>query len=270
MPQVSGGYAGSGPVPQHAPVHNPAHDTGQPYQAQPPQMGTAPPPQYGAHASGGYGAASDSLMMPARKSRAGLIIAIFLVLCAAGGAAAYFIVGGDKDKKDDPIASNDPDTDPTTDPSNNGTQDATDASSGGATVDVTAKPIDAGTPDAKSPVVPVDTNPVEPPQPVMITVLIESRPPGATIYKDGEKIGKTAKNVKVTKGETTTFVLKRSGYKDLDLAVDGTDDKLTGRLEKKGGKINHNNNTDPIVKPPVDPPKDECKRNPSLPQCMLE
>jgi serine/threonine-protein kinase len=274
----SGGYGGSGPTHQH----NPAHDTGQPHQAPrhqaPPQMGTAPPPntggQYGTNAGGSYAGASDSFMVPARKSRAGLFIALFLVICAGGGAAAYFLfMQGGSDDETDPVAANDVDYDAASAVAT----ETPDAAGAGATTDpinTVTGPTDAGA-AAVAAVADAQTAavvPVDPPKAKLITVLIESRPPGASVWLDGKRLGKTSMNVRVTKGESVTYVLKHRKHKETPITIDGSETKVTSRLIKK----NRGSDKPPIDKPPIDkppidkPPRDPCKRNPNLPECMLE
>ncbi len=278
--QHSGGYGASGAVPQQNPQHNPQHDTGQPYQA--PSHGGTPPPnaggpntgvQHGARASGSYAGASDSYMVPARKSRTGLIIAIFLVICAAGGAAAYFILagaGGDKNDKE-PVAANDTQSDA----GSAGTRPATtDAANAAATTDPlnpVTKTIDAGL--AVAAVVPDASNagstvvkPVNSLKAGIVMVLLESEPNGASVWQGHKKIGKTSMILKITKGDPQTYILRYKRRKDLQVTVDGTKDKITSRLVRKSSGAGHHNTPPDKHVTPGDP----CKRNPNLPECMLE
>lgn len=265
--------------------HNTGHPTGHP---QHPGQGH-PSAGHQMPSSGGYpghASASDSMMVPARKSKAGLIVMLILVLGAAGGAAAFFLLGSD-DKEEtvangtdptnppatdptDPPGTDPPGTDPPgTDPPGTEPKDppGTDPNNGTTNLD---KTIDAGSgPD------------VEPPDPVeeRVTVLLDSRPARAVVYQDGKKIGKTPLVLQVLPSDPTSVVLKFKRYDDEQVILDGTEKKVTSRLSRKG-KSNSNNNTTkpPDDKPDVTPPDDKpdpprvdpCRKNPNLPECMLE
>ncbi len=295
----------SGGYPQGTPMPITRDEASQPYAV--PGSGGVPgvghntgAPQHmptGAPHSGGYPGhahpgASDSLMVPARKSKAGLIIGLLVVLAAAGGAAAFFLLG-DKAKgtevaengnqtdptpdpatdpeptKTDPTT--DPKTDPVTDPNPTKTDPTTDPKNGG-TIDPT------GTPDAGAEVgTATDPVKVDPPDEEKIMVLLDSRPARANVYQDGKKIGKTPLVMHVLASEPTSVVLKIKRYDDQQVILDGSQSKVTSRLSRKGRGRPDPVKPDPVkpdpVKPdPVKPPPkvDPCKKNPNLPECMLE
>jgi serine/threonine protein kinase len=231
--------------------------------------------------SGGYAGhpASDSLMVPARKSKAGLIVMLLLVLAAAGGAAAFFLLDGGDDKEEetasngtdttDPLETDAPETDPPEiDPPE------IDPQNGTVGTDVIDAGAEAVSPDANS----EDTNP---PEEERVTVLLDSRPARATVYQDGKKIGRTPLVLQVLPSDPTSVVLKFKRHDDEQVILDGTETKVTSRLSRKG-RTNPNvrppdknppDKDPPIKDPPIkDPPPrvDPCRKNPNLPECMLE
>ncbi len=243
------------------------------------------------HVTGGYAghsAASDSLMVPPRKSKAGLIAILLLVLAAAGGAAAFFLLGGED--KEEEIASNATNTDtntPDTNPEpkdpepNNPDPEEPDPNNPDPKNGTTSDPVVAI--DAGAEVVPPDVNPKDPPVEERVTVLLDSRPGRATVYQDGKKIGKTPLVLQVLPSDPTSVVLKFKRYADEQVILDGSKTKVTSRLSRKGRDPGGKPPVDkppidkpPIDKPPVDkppvdkPPVDPCRKNPNLPECMLE
>lgn len=271
----------------------PGHQTGHPgrgHQTGHPNQGhqTGHPNHMGAPISGGYAghsAASDSLMVPARKSKAGLIAMLLLVLAAAGGAAAFFLLGGDDDKEGEVAAKGtdtDPDVDPDVDPNTPPDTDPKDPDTpetdpkNGTTL--------PGEIDAGAKVDPPDINPKDPdpPEEERVTVLLDSRPARALVYQDGKKIGKTPLVLQVLPSAPTSVVLKVRRYDDEQVILDGSLTKVTSKLSRKGRSNPTNTPPDdkpdkpddkpdkPIDKPDPPPPVNPCRKNPNLPECMLE
>ncbi len=238
-------------------------------------MGTQPP--HGYQQGGMHPGASDSLMVPARKSRAGLYLVLLLLLLGAGGGAAFFLLGGD-DESSEAVASNDGDSGKT-DPNNGDPDKNNDPSENNGGNTQVAVPVDAG----QAAVVPADAAPTQTPdpvEPVIITVLLNSSPSGAKVYRDGKKLGSTPLIIKVDNSKPQLLVLKRSKYRDEEVTLDGSSEKVTADLSRVGSS----NRPDPDKpdpdkpdpdkpdpdKPDPNKPVDPCKKNPNLPECMLE
>jgi hypothetical protein len=70
-------------------------------------------------------------------------------------------------------------------------------------------------------------------------VLLASEP-AAAVWQDGIALGKTPLNIRVLPGETVTVTLKRSGYQDTEIAMDGRNAKEVVTLQRRrrivGGK----------------------------------
>ncbi len=190
----------------------------------------APSGPYGAAASGPYAAsASSSQLVPAKKSKAGLFVALFAILLVVGGGGGYLyyasttgagagsttgkgVKGEGKGESGNPLAAADP-------------SDAagTVATSADAAVAAATTP-DAGAaaaaPDAAAPK-------------RSIFVLLASKPDGADVYRDGEKLDeRTPTNIRVVPGEPVELVLKRHGYKDETVVLDGKKTKLKLTLKR--------------------------------------
>jgi serine/threonine-protein kinase len=125
------------------------------------------------------------------------------------------------------------------------------AAAAGAVVWVTRGPSQTVTPPPvkQPPVAVVAPPPVKqpdpPPAPVLEEVIVDSVPPGAKIFVDGEPLGDTPETVKVEEGKTKSVTLKKEGFVDSVQTVDpGKTHKLLVRLEHvkkaavavKGGK----------------------------------
>jgi hypothetical protein len=99
-------------------------------------------------------------------------------------------------------------------------------------------PVPTGTVDAGPAV-----DPIPQPEIKTVPVIVNSNPQGALAYQDGLKLDdKTPFMIQVTPGKPVEIVLKRDGYKDTKLVIDGKQERVTATLPKKGGK-----------KPPKDP-----------------
>jgi tRNA A-37 threonylcarbamoyl transferase component Bud32 len=122
-----------------------------------------------------------------------------------------------------------------------------------------------------------------------VVVLVNSRPPGADIIgPDGKHLGRTPTNVWVEPGQPLQVTLKLKGRKDLSASIDEREKKVTLRLDKlahreTGGGIAHDGggergtagggeSTKPKDPCSVDPSSVECrcKKDPNLPECVLE
>ncbi|MBT8494534.1 MAG: protein kinase [Deltaproteobacteria bacterium] len=228
--------------------------TPMPTPAIPPSQATmaAPSGGYATPASGGYATdasgryhadASQSFAAPQPKKGKGGIIIVLLALLLVGGGVGGFLWwqsqqgdttakaggGDDKGDKDNPLAG--------------GGEDASAGNDEPVEFDaavVAAGTPDAGTGEASSPdaaAAKVET----------IIVVINSKPQGAAVYRDGEKLDElTPTNISVNKGEQVELVLKRRGRKDETIVVDGSKTKVTARLkrERRAGGQNGKNGKD--------------------------
>jgi eukaryotic-like serine/threonine-protein kinase len=210
--------------------------------------------------------ASDSMVVPQRGSKVGLIFAIIAVLAVGGGVAGFVLMSGDKTpevvagvvpdaavgagKVTDPIAV----ADAAVAVVPSGTPDAGTAASG-------------GTPDAGS-----GSGGVAELDPV--TVLVNVKPMGSEIYEGSTRLGKSPLNVKVVPGKPRQLTIKQKGYKDLDVDLDGEQEKVDYKLDripKTGGNGGHDGHggtgTGDTGTGTTDPPKCDPKVDPS---CALE
>jgi serine/threonine protein kinase len=101
------------------------------------------------------------------------------------------------------------------------------------------------------------TDPDEPgtdrPRGMPSLVLLDSEPSGA-VYEEDIYVGKTPLNIRVRAGRAKTLVLKRKGYEDATVELDGSEAKHVVKLERKrsrggSGRDNGENTTTP---PPDD------------------
>ncbi|RMH43061.1 MAG: serine/threonine protein kinase [Deltaproteobacteria bacterium] len=90
--------------------------------------------------------------------------------------------------------------------------------------------------DAAAPVAPA----VDVPK---IAVLVNSRPQGAEVYRDGTRLGTTPLIVDVPKGQPTELQLRRARYHDATIVVDGSRRKVTQKLVRhRGGSSDRDGN----------------------------
>jgi serine/threonine-protein kinase len=190
--------------------------------AAPPQIGTGtvPPPP----GSSAYSAVIDA---PKRKGPLIAILAVVGVALGVGAVSWYFLAG--PGKKQEAVAAAGLDagvTKPVTDPSTDPSPEPSPSPSPLASPTPPPKSIDAGTGVV-----------VEPLEERVVTVLIDSVPRGATILIDGEGHGATPNTVEIPAGKETVVKLERRGYLDEELVIDGTETKVSKKLEKvkKGG-----------------------------------
>jgi serine/threonine-protein kinase len=147
------------------------------------------------------------------KSKAWLVILLFLVFLGGGGAAGYIYWQQQQEEDGDSsaeVVNNDPPVD-----------------------DQKVDPLVTDPPVTDPPVTdPPVTDPVVVEVPT-ITVLVNSKPQGAEVFRDGESLGRTPLNVEVPEGQQTAFELERSGYHSTSFVLDGTKKKFTERLKKR-------------------------------------
>ncbi len=306
---IGGPGPGAPSQPYAAPHMTPPHMTPPPGQmpAGPPHM-TPPPMSAPMNPGGSYamGAADGSMVMPAKKSSAALVFVIIAVLAVVGGGVALFLIS--QNKKSDEQAANDPGTATGADPATatdpgTGTATATgaDPATGTATGTATATGADpatgTGTGAATGTAAATGTDPgtgsqVETPidagvasaapdastQVALapIVVLVDANADGARVFQDGKPLGKVPTNVKVTPGESITLILKRKGYKDTTVTVDGAQDKVHVKMDKErsgngdGTGRATGTGTGTGTSEPEDPRKAFCRKNPDSPRCMVE
>jgi serine/threonine protein kinase len=280
---VSGGHS---PPPGSMPVR--AAATPMPYQqhadSSSPYHMPHPPP------SGGYApphqpltplpmSPADSISMP-RRSKAPLIAVILLLLLGGGGAAAYFLFFNKQEDDSSTTAKNTPP------PVDDGKAVVPPPATADAAPAVVPPPVtvDAGA----KPVVKIDkpvVKPDKPPKAELVTVLVNSRPQGADIIgADGKKVGATPWMIKVEKGKPRKLTLKKRRFKDVEITVDGSQEKVSHQLDReragRPGRPDPGPDEPPDVEEPP-PSKDPCVRAPksiecrcskdsSLPECGLE
>jgi serine/threonine-protein kinase len=302
---VSGPHMGQQtPYPQGQPMHQPPGHS-------------SPSAPYG---SAPYAAADSSMLMATpKKSKVGLIFALIAVLAVVGGGIAVFVVMSNK--SGDSSAESDGEGDGTgtgtaAEGSGTGTGSAIAEGSGSGTAEGSGTGTGTGTgseagsgtgvgtgegtgtgsqaavviPDAGVPEVAVVVDAavaqVTPPDAGVvkvepITVLVDANASGAAIYENGKKIDKAPAMIKVTPGEKRTLVLKKKGYKDTTVVIDGGTNKVKVSLDKVGGGgggtgpgtgvgTSHGTGTGTSKPPPEDPRKKLCREHPDDPRCMLE
>lgn len=234
------------------------------YQAPDASSPGAIPPQ-----SAAYGAVPQSQMyaapsagmsaigMPQKKSKVGLIAALFIVLAVLGGGGTLLVLsmqGGDEAAKKGP---DDDKTDPVVVHDNNDDGEQT------AAITPDAQPMAAVPADAATTTEQVVTEkPDARPRPV--TVLLGSRPRRAVIFRDGKRIGKTPEIIKVVPGKPMKLVIKRRGYRDEAVTIDGTDDEIMINLDRRntGGSNTGGSNTGGGANEEPDKPDDKPENKP--------
>jgi hypothetical protein len=243
--------------------------------------------------SGLYDPAASSLHQVAKKSNTGMIIALLVLLAAGGGIAAVVLLGGKKDKTDEAagggsdngsqVATNDNGSDTgsakrdTPDPvSGSGGSAVTPQTGSDTTPDVGSNAGSDTTPNTGSDTTPdagSDTTDI-PKGPKAVRVLIVANVAVFEVYEGGTKVFDGPDSVKITPGTPRTFTIKANGYKDLTVAVDGKQKRLTVKLKKvpvkhTGGNTGGTTNTN--TTPP--PPKSDCSKtilDPSSATCRMQ
>ncbi len=191
----------------------------------------------------------DSYFELPQKRSSGAIWLVLLVLLAAGGVGGYVLWGRNAAS----IA--------TTDAADGGGIQRVDY--GTRDPSVVTPPVDDSAEDVaqKPPTEEVeepDTVPLE--EPVVktpppededvtpelapVTVLVASVPPRAVVYREGKRLDRTPTNVKVVPGESVTLVLRRPGWHDEEVVIDGSSRKLSVRLTR------HRRDPPPRTQPP--------------------
>jgi serine/threonine-protein kinase len=93
---------------------------------------------------------------------------------------------------------------------------------------------------------------------VAITVRVEGKFPGASIYEGGKLIGRAPQDIEVVPGEPRKLVLRLKGYRDASITVDGKSEHEVVPMAKQV-----------VVPPPEDPQKKFCKAHPDDPRCQM-
>jgi serine/threonine protein kinase len=223
----------------------------------PPQaLPSTTPMPYGAAPTGGYvvdnngryqsqpfPASSSVGMEPRRSSKVGLIAAIVAVLVVVAGAGGFMMFK-------DSLAGNGNTNDPQgngqgngqTPEDPNGTLHAGTGDKPDQTPEKTPDPTPEKTPDPTPDPTPEKTpdptpDPDQAAKPVMVLLVSE---PSAGMYESDVYVGKTPLNVLIPAGTTKTLVLKRSGYEDATVTLDGSSERHVATLDRKrrngGGK----------------------------------
>jgi hypothetical protein len=134
---------------------------------------------------------------PARRSRAPLVIGL-IVLLLGGGAGAFYALH--KPGSTDPGAGTVPP--PAPQPPKLGQTAATPE------------------PQKPQPPTPQPQPTLQPTAPKMVTVLLDSVPPGAAIIVDGRRISDTPEEIDVPEGTQVHVSLHRDGYRDTEVTLD--------------------------------------------------
>ncbi|WP_428267197.1 serine/threonine protein kinase [Haliangium sp.] len=271
-------HYGSGVGPAHAPGTPGGGITPVPYR---PDSSTPLPraaTPYGAHTS--HPTPSPQAVVPGasgympetpRRSRLGMVLAIAAVLLLGGAAGAY-VLGGDEllgvvtaSGTDAGVAGNDQGntqgtaqgTDQGTQGTDQGTQ-GTDQGTQGTDqgTQANATPPDAGVKQ------PTDIEPVALP-----TIVLLDSDPSADVYEGDEKLGRTALNVQVQPDEPKTVVLKRSGYYDVEVVLDGSEPKEFRKLRRRrrGSSDRDDDGGEPTTVKPDDKKPDDKKPDDKTP-----
>jgi len=223
---------------------------------------TPPVGMVGASASGLYDPSGSVVSVP-KKSKAGLVIAILVVLAAGGGIAAFVLLN----KKDAGPKGNTPGSDVAvvdhgsagssitpehhTDPGSAGSAQpaGTDpwGGSGGSSEAGSAKSgSDAGSSTTH------DVPPPPPPPTDQVPVAIFTQPDVAfEVWENGAKVQDGSDDVMVEKGAPRKLVLKAKGFKDKTITVDGMKKKMAVKLERVAG-------AHPPPPPPPPPGHKDC------------
>jgi tRNA A-37 threonylcarbamoyl transferase component Bud32 len=200
----------------------------------------------------------------AKKSRAGLIIAILAVLAVGGGVAAFVVVNhkdpGKGSDNGSQVASNHPGSDDhgsnhvvqdgsdhgVRDGSNHVVQDGSAGTHAGSNITGSDGPGSnpgsdhAGTnPGSDHAGSDVGSNNIHdagsntPPPVEVVQVLLSAKNVGAfEVYEDGKKVLDGPDNLEIPKGEKRAVVIKAKGYKEKTVTIDGTKKKVQFSLER--------------------------------------
>ena len=240
VPPPTGVHPAASGVPTPAPYH-PSD------QSQPVFMSSGSGPMPG----------DSAFQIPKRKSKAGVFIAIFAVLAVVGGGTAFLVLSGKGNSEvaasgstdqngqtTGPNANGASGTDPNangasgTDPNANGAS-GTDPNANGANgTDPNANGANGTDPNANgtnaSGASPNEWKEVPATAQVRpVSIVVNSKPQGAVAYQDDLRVDKTPFLFKVIPGEPVNLVLKKSGYDDKQLTLDGKTDRVTADLHRK-------------------------------------
>jgi hypothetical protein len=219
----------------------------------------------GASASGLYDP-SGSVVTAPRKSKAGLIIAILVVLAAGGGIAAFVLMNqGDGTKpagNGSQVAVNDPGSAHATEthPDASTTHPAgpdpwgnkAGSSEGSAKV--------AGSADVGS-----DTTDTPPPSDAVGVAIFTQPDVPFEVWENGVKVQDGQDDVMVDKGTRRKLVLKAKGFKDKTITIDSTKKKLAVKLDRVAGATH--------TSPPPPPGHKDCTNSivdPADPRCQKQ
>ena len=253
LPNMSGVPSGAVPMRGHTPssgIMPEAHE--RPSGSVP----MAPPQQYsGAMAaapySGAYPASASSSMvgMPKKGGKAGLIAAVIAVIAVIGGTVGFLLLPSGGDKANSGIESTDkPDPDPTKTP---------DTKPGGTTADTKKPDPDPGNGNTDKPDSteggpgnnttndPDNTTVVPPPEVKPVVVTIKSKPKKAWVRRDGVVLGMTPLKVQVVPGEEVAFTLGKNRYKEASITLDGSETKISVKLDKRPKGSSNGGKPDP-------------------------
>jgi serine/threonine protein kinase len=263
------------PISGSAVAYRPASNTPLPAGAMPSQTpfpgGATPGGGMVGYDDGRYGSqplpSSSSLAMePRRSSKVGLIAAIVAVLVVLAGTGGFLVYSGslagvlgqgdqdDQGEKTDGTGE-EPVNGTGTEQAGNGTgqpetQNGNQTGQTGQTGenqaghDATAgnEGTDVAQPDQTDP----DTEPT-----LAAMVLLDSQPEAA-VYEGEVYIDKTPINIRILPGKSKTLVLKRKGYEDATVELDGSAPKQVVKLDRKRSRSGGGRDDDENTTPPPD------------------
>ena len=223
----------------------------------------------------GYHSPSSSVYDIPKKSKAGLIVALLLIVGITAGGVLFYLFGMEKDEKTTAT----PDASVVAKATPDAALTAAGSDAGAAVTIASRDAAPTAAVDAGRVAVAADAAPTVEPQKITIT----ARPSG-TVYLGRKKIGKTPVKVDWLPGTKASYTIRRRGYRSASVTVDGKKKKESVSLSKI--VIDPGPGPD-IPDPPADPCKVnknsvacackkpsalkcKCKKNPSDPACALE
>jgi serine/threonine-protein kinase len=192
----------------------------------------------GRYQSQPFPASASMSMAPPQRSKAGLIAAIVAVLVVVAGAGGFVMLKGSQASTGTGTGTENGNT---TDPQGNGqTPEDPNGNLHAGNGDKPEQPEQPKPENQGNQANQGNQNPEQTPEqtgdpqpdakPVMVLLASE---PSASTYEGDAYVGKTPMNVLVAPGTTKTLVLKRSGYEDTTVTLDGSSDRHVATLDRK-------------------------------------
>ncbi|HWN69776.1 MAG TPA: serine/threonine-protein kinase [Haliangium sp.] len=223
---------------------------------------------------------SSSLALePRRSSKVGLIAAIAAVLVVLAGTGGFLVYSGSLasvlGKTEKPETGDGVENGNGTEQAGNGTGQGQNGQTGqttGQTGQTTGQNGQTNGQAGQEGTAGHEGTEVEQPEgtesgtkPALDTMVLLASEPPASVYENDAQIDKTPVNIRITQGKTRTLVLKRRGYEDTTVVLDGSTDRHVAKLDRKrsrGGRGDGDNDNTP--------PPDEDDKKPDLGNLELE